>query len=139
MVDDATALYVQRVHRHFEDLKQIAGQLAGLLVLAAAGGETASPDHPLLRAALDLYHQSAEGLRRVPCPPLAREHRGHMLGAAAHLGDALAAARSSLPGDIDPVFSAVKAAYADLGRAAASLPGFHIVSFERACCALAIA
>ncbi len=48
MVDDATATYIVENQRCFEDFKQVASQLAGLLVLAAAGSKEATPDHPML-------------------------------------------------------------------------------------------
>ncbi len=48
MVDDATATYIVENQKCFEDLKQVASQLAGLLVLAAAGSKEALPDHPML-------------------------------------------------------------------------------------------
>ena len=41
MVDDATAEYIVENQKCFEDLKQVAAQLAGLLVLAAAGSKEA--------------------------------------------------------------------------------------------------
>ena len=43
MVDDATAAYIVENQKCFEDLKQVAAQLAGLLVLAAAGSKEARP------------------------------------------------------------------------------------------------
>ena len=51
MIDEATATYILENQRCFEDLKQVASQLAGLLVLAASGSKEAVPDHPMLDAA----------------------------------------------------------------------------------------
>ena len=36
-VDDETVTYILATRKHFEDLRQVAAQLAGLLVLAAVG------------------------------------------------------------------------------------------------------
>ena len=58
MVDDATAAYIVENRKCFEDLKQVASQLAGLLVLAAAGSKEAVPDHPMLGAARELYREA---------------------------------------------------------------------------------
>src|SRR5207247_1120661 len=43
MIDDRTAAYVIEAQPLFEDLRQLAAQLAGLLVLAATGSKDASP------------------------------------------------------------------------------------------------
>ena len=45
-IDNETVAYILVARKHFEDLRQVAAQLAGLLVLAAAGGKSATPDHP---------------------------------------------------------------------------------------------
>ena len=48
-LDDRTTAYILETRRPFEDLRQVASQLAGLLVLAASGAKSAAPDHPMLR------------------------------------------------------------------------------------------
>ena len=47
-IDDETVAYILKAQKYFEDLRQVAAQLAGLLALAAAGGKSATPDHPML-------------------------------------------------------------------------------------------
>ena len=78
VVDDATVVYILETRRYFEDLRQVASQLAGLLVLAAANRLT----------------------------------------------------------DVDPVLIPLRAGYAALQEAANALPGFELISFERACCGI---
>ena len=63
MVDDATAAYIVENQKCFEDLKQVASQLAGLLVLAAAGSKEAMPDHPMLDAARELFREADDAVR----------------------------------------------------------------------------
>jgi hypothetical protein len=141
LVDDATVAYILENRKHFEDLRQVASQLAGLLVLAAAGSKDALPDHPMLEAGEQLYQGAADGLRRATVPLRARRHHEHLLQATASLGDALAeASRCFRPRggglEIDPILHPLRAGYAELERAAATLPGFELVAFERGCCAI---
>jgi hypothetical protein len=126
-VDDQTAAYIIVTQKYFEDLKQVAGQLAGLLVLAAAGSKDTGPDHPMLHSAEQLYKHAAEGLRSVRVSGRARIHHDHLLKALAQLGEALSNVG-------DPLVQ-LQSAYAELRSASRTLPGFQMMSFERACCA----
>jgi hypothetical protein len=132
MIDDATAAYIVENQRCFEDLKQVASQLAGLLVLAAAGSKEAAPDHPMLGAAAELFREASDLLQRARPTERARRHHEHLARAAVDVGAALKAARRSL--EIDPILIPLRAGYAELERAADALPGFEKVSYERACC-----
>lgn len=136
-VDDATVVYILENRRYFEDLRQVASQLAGLLVLAAAGSKESAPDHPMLTAAIQLHRDATDNLRHARPTPRARRHHEHVLEAASHLADALAAAnRVVRPDDVDPVLIPLRAAYDALREAANALPGFELISFERACCGI---
>ncbi|HTR34418.1 MAG TPA: hypothetical protein VMH80_00855 [Bryobacteraceae bacterium] len=135
LVDDATVVYILENRRYFEDLRQIASQLAGLLVLAAAGSKESTSDHPMLTAAFQLHRDATDGLRRARPTLRARRHHEHVLEAASHLADALAAAERRLA-DVDPILIPLRAGYAALRQAANALPGFEIISFERACCGI---
>jgi hypothetical protein len=138
-VDDETTAYILETRKSFEDLRQVAAQLAGLLVLAAAGGESAAPDHPMLQAAERLHRETIDRIQRAHPTDRARPHHFHLLEACAALNTALAAARSCLPArgkDLDPVLVPLRAGYGELQLAAAELPGFEMISFEQGCCAL---
>jgi hypothetical protein len=124
MIDDQTAAYILAVQVYFEDLKQVAAQLAGLLVLEAAG---ASPDHPMLASAGQAYKNAADGLRSVRVSARARVHHKHLLAAAEKLDEALRARGDKL--------GLLEGAYAELRSASRTLPGFQMISFERGCCA----
>jgi len=138
-MDDATAAYVIEARRHFEDLRQVASQLAGLLVLAASGAKSALPDHPMLESAEQLYSSALDGVRATRPTVRASLHHGYLLSAASDLRSALAAARvhllpSALGVEIDPVLVPLRAAYAHLQKAAGALPGFEMVAFAQGCC-----
>jgi hypothetical protein len=131
-LDDATAAYILAVHPLFEDLRQVSAQLAGLLVLAASGSKSATPDHPLLKSATELHRASLDALRSTRPTERARLHHQCMLRAARSLSQALAAAQES---EIDPILTPLKTAHEHLQRAANQLPGFEMVDFKQGCCA----
>jgi hypothetical protein len=124
MIDDQIVAYTLIAQTYFEDLRQVAAQLAGQLVLDAAG---ALPDHPMRRSAEQVYRQAVDGLRSVRVPVRARVHYDHLLTAATKLNEAL-------HGSGDPLIP-LESAYAELRSASRALPGFQMISFERGCCA----
>jgi hypothetical protein len=132
-VSDETAAYILEARRPFEDLRQVASQLAGLLVLAASGSGSAGPHHPMLESAARLYAEAAEAVQRARIPPRARRHHRHLLEAVDALRRALAAARRDIA--IDPVLVPLRTAYDQLQLASQELPGFPMVAFEQGCCA----
>jgi hypothetical protein len=132
-VDINTAAYIAEVHRHFEDLRQVSAQLAGLMVLAASGSKSATPDHPLLKSARELHRGAVDALRSARPTERARLHHRCLIHAARSLSQALAAAHERA---IDPVLTPLRAAHAHLQHAASQLPGFEMVEFKQGCCSL---
>jgi hypothetical protein len=132
MVDDATAAYIVENQKCFEDLKQVASQLAGLLVLAAAGSREAAPDHPTLGAARELFRDADDALRRARPTERARPHYEHLAQAAALIGAALKESREVL--NVDRILIPLRAGYTELEHAADALPGFQKIAYDRACC-----
>jgi hypothetical protein len=124
MIDDQTTAYILTVQVYFEDLKQVAAQLAGLLVLEASG---AAKDHPMLASAGQAYKNAVDGLKSARVPERARRHHGHLLAAAEKLGEAL--------GESGDPLRLIEGAYTELRSASRALPGFQMISFERGCCA----
>jgi hypothetical protein len=132
MIDDATAAYIVENRKCFEDLKQVASQLAGLLVLSASGSKEAVPDHPMLHAAGELFQEAVDAMQSARPTERARRHHEHLRRASSMLGAALKEARADL--NVDRVLIPLRAGYSELERAADQLPGFEKVSYERACC-----
>jgi hypothetical protein len=132
MVDDLTATYIVENHKCFENLKQVASQLAGLLVLAAAGSKEASPDHPALVSARALFREANDDLRRARPTERALPHHEHMMLAAEAICIALRATDARV--DVDRALAPLRDGYSELERAADSLPGFEKISYARACC-----
>jgi hypothetical protein len=138
-LDDRTVTYILGTRQAFEDLRQAASQLAGLLVLAASGARSASPDHPMIDAASGVCARAADSVRHALPPERARGHHREILQAAAALESAVAEARARLGAhaspDLDAILIPLRTGYAHLQRAAEMLPGFELVMFDGACCA----
>jgi hypothetical protein len=130
-IDDQTVAYVAAAHVCFEDLKHVAGQLAGFLVLEAAGSAAANPDHPLLKSAEHAFRQAEDGIRSLRVSSRARRHHFHLMKAAACLDQVL----RSLRAGGDPL-SLLEQAYAALRAASHALPGFPMLDFKQGCCAV---
>lgn len=133
-LDNATTTYVLETRRAFEDLRQVAAQLAGLLVMEAAGARSELPHHPMRAAAEELFEGAVDAVSRVRVPERARRHHHHLVQAAAEIRCALTAARQSLA--IDPILKPLRVAYAELEGATRELPGFEMVAFGQSCCGL---
>ena len=138
MIDDRTAAYVIQAQPVFEDLRQVAAQLSGLLVLAATGSKDSTPDHPMLSASTAVLAQAADSVTRVSALVTERTlpHHRALADAGSALGRALACA-GAWPLHIDAVMHPLRDAYAHLQRAATTLPGFQMVAFEQGCCGIA--
>lgn len=140
-LDDATVAYAIESHRAFEDLRQVLAQIGGVLVLAAAGGKSAAPDHPMLGAARELYHGAIDRLNVLGVTPRARHHHKHLLGAARALDDTLVAAQRHLhrkagrETDLDAILRPLRTAQTEMEQVARLLPGFDLVDFSHGCCA----
>jgi hypothetical protein len=135
-VDDATAEYILGTRKCFEDLRQVAAQIAGVLVLAAAGAKSATPDHPMLAAAAELHRAAFDQLRSVRPTECGRAHHRYLMQAAEALDIALSAAQRV---EVDSILLPVRAAYAHLQHAGDTLPGFEMVAFAQGCCAVHLA
>jgi len=137
--DDHTVAYIIESQPLFEDLRQVAAQLAGLLMLAATGSRDAVPDHPMLGAAEALFRDTLERVERTRATEQARPHRDSLRQAAQALGEALPAARTLLAApngaDFDAVLNPLRDSYSHLQHASRVLPGFRMVAFEQGCCA----
>lgn len=136
-LDATTVSYVLDMGPPFEDLRRVAAQLAGILLLATAGSKLATPRNPLFGAASASYERAMDSIRSVTVPQRAKHHHHHLMKSAGLIGNAMASCRTSgaLAVDLDLVLSLLREAWDQLRLAAAALPGFEIVAFDRACCA----
>lgn len=137
-LDDASLAYVAAMREAFDRLRQVAGQLAGVLVLAVAGGHGVA-GHPMLELADTALSAAADIARSCRPPPRGAHHHRHLVRALDQLSGALAAARLHLrAGDeagTDAILVPLRAGFAELQWAANVLPGFEVVAFSQGCCA----
>ncbi|HEY1241633.1 MAG TPA: hypothetical protein VGF16_13800 [Bryobacteraceae bacterium] len=133
-LDDPTVAYILETRRAFEDLRQLAAQLAGLLVLEAAGAKSGGPEHPMLAAAGQRHAEALEAIHGARATMRARRHHEFLLAAADAIGGAIEAANRGI--EIDPILTPLRTAYGHLQGASRELPGFEMVSFEQGCCAV---
>lgn len=134
-LDDTTVAYVLETRRCFEDLRQIAAQLAGLLVLEACGTKDCLTEQSMLAAAEQLLGGAMETIGRAAATERARRHHEHLSNAARAIRASLTAAHQGRA--IDPILIPLRTAYTQLRRAGSELPGFEMVAFEQGCCGVA--
>jgi hypothetical protein len=138
-LDDRTMAYAIAMRMPFENLRQAAAQLAGILVLAAAKSRAATPDHPMLTLAAQAYDEAIDTIRAVTAPSRGRHHHRHLLRAALWIGRALACARGgSGPSgtlEIETTLLLLRRGWQELQWTVGALPGFELVAFDQACCA----
>jgi hypothetical protein len=139
-MDDRTTAYVLAAQPPFEDLRQVAAQLAGLLVLAATGSKDSTPDHPMLQMSKQVLASAEDGVKRagVLVGEHARAHYRSLADASVSLHDALTRA-GAWPMDIDAVLVPLQHAYAHLRDASRTLPGFAVIEMSQGCACLAVA
>lgn len=135
--DEAVASYGLEMSRPFEDLRQVAAQLAGVLLLVTAGSRAAAWGHPALPLAEDMYQLAMDRIRSATVPKGAAHHHHHLVKAGMLIGDALKSCKSArlLGTDVDSALSSLKKGWEQLQWTAAAVPGFEAVAFDRACCA----
>ena len=137
-LDDSGTAYVLVMQPAFDLVRQAVGQLAGLLVLAAAGGKSAA-GHPMLAPAADALAQAAETIHSVRVPASARHHHRHLVAAERLALESVALARRIAGPDdttaMDRALGALRAAHRHLLWATNALPGFEIVALGQSCCA----
>ncbi len=136
-LDDVVAAYGVKMAPPFEDLRQVATQLAGVLLLATTGSRAAQRGHPMLRVAEEMFQGAMEQIRSATVPPGAAHHHHHLVEAGSRIGNALQSCMAAplLSASVDPALSYLRDGWEQLRFTAAALPGFEIIAFDRACCA----
>jgi hypothetical protein len=140
-VDDGSLRYLLAVHPAFESFRAAASQLAGLLVLVAAGAKGGAPDAALLKASSLSYAEALDTLRGLLATERVRHLHHHLREAAAGVGAALAAAERQVEAaprafEVAAVLAPLSAAYQHLQFASRLAPGFRLVETRDSCCGL---
>jgi hypothetical protein len=136
--DDRTIRLLLDVHPAFEGLRTVAGQLAGLLILAAAGASRGRPDGPLLDAARLTYKETRERIRGLAGEDSIRHVRHHLRQAAEGIEATLThverESRAGLSFDGTRALALLKGAYGHLESVSKLTPGFRLVDTSNSCC-----
>jgi hypothetical protein len=139
--NDKTIRLLLDVHPAFEGLRTVAGQLAGLLILAAAGASGGRPDGPLLDAARLTYKETRERVRCLAGEDSIRHVRHHLRQAAEGIEATFAnverESRAGLSFDGKQSLALLKGAYGHLESVSKLTPGFRLVDTNNSCCGFA--
>jgi hypothetical protein len=127
--DDKTIRLLLDVHPAFEGLRTVAGQLAGLLILAAAGASRGRPDGPLLDAARLTYKETQERIRCLAGEDSIRHLRHHLRRAA----EGIEATFTHVERETRAL-ALLKGAYGHLESVSKLTPGFRLVDTSNSCC-----
>ncbi|MCF4127676.1 hypothetical protein [Methylobacterium sp. SyP6R] len=137
-LDDQVVGYGLEARRAYDELKRTIGQVAGLLILAQAGGRRDAFDLPALRRAEAVQEEALDRVRRLAAPARLAAHRQRMLQAAELAGRALRALGdvAIVAGEIDLTQASndLTRAYAVLQSTSESVFGMTMVDFRHACC-----
>ncbi len=135
---DTLVAYMARAKTAFDDLRDVASQLAALMVLAGSGSRAATLDHPMLCVAAERWRAANDSVRSLRPPTGSHGHHYHLVMAAQRLGEDLGAmgAAGTLVGRLGTPLHLLKAAWQEIVFVSRALPGFALVDFDQCCCAM---
>ena len=135
MLEADTIAYVLASRPAFDACRDALGQMAGLMILAAAGSRDWR-ERGLLELAGERLESAQESLREASPTAVGRHHQDHLEACVALLRKSYACARSAidLRDAAPPVLALLRAASPQLPSASAALPGFPVVTLDGCCC-----
>jgi hypothetical protein len=134
-LDDATLAYVLAARPAFDLLREASGQLAALLVLAAAGGRSAQ-DNPVFAMACAAQAEARGMIGALRPKPRSMHHHLHLIACCDAVGAACREAAQHLhKGHDQRALTLLREGLQQLHFAAGALPGFEVVAFNQSCCA----
>ncbi|MBZ9964624.1 hypothetical protein [Mesorhizobium sp. BR1-1-2] len=142
LADEAIVRYVVATRPVYEGLRRLIGQLAGLLVLAQAGGRRDVLDLPDIPVARERWTEMEQRLGALQAPHGLESHCARLRAAHATLGEVLddfgsVRLRRDWQQELDRAGQRIKRAYAGLQAASEPRAGMTPVDFNHACCSCA--
>ncbi|MBN9551726.1 MAG: hypothetical protein J0H31_23410 [Alphaproteobacteria bacterium] len=139
---EAVVRYVVASRPVYDGLRRLIGQVAGLLVLAEAGGRRDVLDLPDIPAARERWAEVEQRLRALRAPSGVEGHLDRLATAHATLGEVLddfglARLQRDWRRHLDRAGDRIKHAYAWLQAASEPRAGMTPVDFNHACCSCA--
>lgn len=140
--DEAVVRYVVAARPVYDGLRRLIGQVAGLLVLAEAGGRRDVLDLPDIPAARERWAEVEQRLGALQAPSGLEGHLDRLATAHATLGEVLddfglARLQRDWRQHLDRAGDRIKHAYAWLQAASEPRAGMTPVDFNHACCSCA--
>ncbi|TIR26317.1 MAG: hypothetical protein E5X34_05560 [Mesorhizobium sp.] len=140
--DEAVVRYVIATRPIYDGLRRLIGQIAGLLVLAEAGGRRDVLDLPDIPAARERWAEVEQRLGALQAPSGLEGHRARLAAAHATLGEVLddfglTRLQRDWQQHLDRAGDRIKRAYAWLQAASEPRAGMTPVDFNHACCSCA--
>jgi hypothetical protein len=140
--DEAVVRYVVAARPVYDGLRRLIGQIAGLLVLAEAGGRRDVLDLPDIPAARERWAEVEQRLAALQAPSGLEGHLDRLATAHATLGEVLddfglARLQRDWRQHLDRAGDRIKHAYAWLQAASEPRAGMTPVDFNHACCSCA--
>lgn len=140
--DEVVVRYVVACRPIYDGLRRLIGQVAGLLVLAEAGGRRDVLDLPDIPAARERWAEVEQRLRALQAPSGLEGHLDRLATAHATLGEVLddfglARLQRDWQRHLDRAGDRIKHAYAWLQAASEPRAGMTPVDFNHACCSCA--
>jgi hypothetical protein len=138
-LDSASEIYASRAKPIFASLRDIASQVAGLLVLSSVGNADAC-DHPMRGGAVRELTDTIDCLRSLGPTQRTKHFHDHLLQSSYWVGNALQVF-PKVPTyekdgtSIQSALESIKRALTELRSAARFLPGFEVVDIGSGCCA----
>lgn len=140
--DEAVIRYVVAARPVYDGLRRLIGQVAGLLVLAEAGGRRDVLDLPDIPAARERWAEVEQRLGALRAPSGVEGHLDRLATAHATLGEVLddfglARLQRDWRRHLERAGDRIKHAYAWLQAASEPRAGMTPVDFNHACCSCA--
>lgn len=140
--DEAVVRYVIATRPIYDGLRRLIGLIAGLLVLAEAGGRRDVLDLPDIPAARERWAEVEQRLAALQAPRGLASHHARLHASHATLGEVLddfgqARLQRDWQQHLDRAGDRIKHAYAWLQAASEPRAGMTPVDFNHACCSCA--
>ncbi len=138
-LDSASEVYASRAKPIFASLRDIASQVAGLLVLSSVGNADAY-DHPMRGGAVRELTDTIDCLRSLGPTQRTQHFHDHLLQSSYWVGNALemfpkVPAYQKDGTSVQSALECIKKALTELRSAGRCLPGFEVVDISSGCCA----
>ena len=138
-LDSAGEIYASRAKPIFSSLRDVASQVAGLLVLSSVGNSDAY-DHPMRDRAVRELTDTIDCLRSLGPTQRTKHFHDHLLQSSYWIRNALAMfpkvrTYEKDGASINGALECIKRALTELKSAGRCLPGFEVVDIGSGCCA----